>query len=179
MSSISLENKRQAVGIPESTHTHTPKEEEHSLACWDQSRHLVGFGIMSALSQIIPECKDSECQKYAVAYSLRNSGILWSLLDVKNLSVYSVLIRNLSLPSVRLTSLSRTDCSKFGEIGGEITVLHCFLVHAAQQLHARRTRLTSFHTPPSLLKVRRGGSRLIAETATPGGSIRPRVDLRP
>lgn len=180
MSSISLENKRQAVGIPESTHTHTPKEEEHSLACWDQSRHLVGFGMMSAFLKLFQNTKTLDVKKYAVAYGLRNSGILWSLLDVKNPSVCSVLIRSLSLPSsVMLVSLSRTDRSKFGEMGGEITVFHCFLVHAARQLHARKTRLTSFHKPPFLPEVRRGGSHLIAKIATPGGSVQPRVDRRP
>lgn len=139
-----------------------------------------GFRHHVCLSQIIPEYKDSGCQKYAMAYGLRNSGILWSLLDVKNPSVCSVLIRSLSLPSsVMLVSLSRTDRSKFGEMGGEITVFHCFLVHAARQLHARKTRLTSFHKPPFLPEVRRGGSHLIAKIATPGGSVQPRVDRRP
>jgi len=81
MSSISLENKRQAVGIPESTHTHTPKEEEHSLACWDQSRHLVGFGIMSAFLKLFQNTKTLDVKNmpwHMVCAIVVSCGLYWT-----------------------------------------------------------------------------------------------------
>jgi len=61
---------------------------------------------MSAFLKLFQNTKTLDVKKYAVAYGLRNSGILWPLLGVKNPSVCSVLIRNLSVPcSVMLASL--------------------------------------------------------------------------
>ena len=59
----------------------TPKEEEHSLACWDQSRHLVGFGIMSAFLKLFQNAKTLDVKNmpwHMVCAIVVSCGLYWT-----------------------------------------------------------------------------------------------------